>query len=396
MSFYWLKEVLKTQHPQFVVLDTYMFYLYDMCEPLNTPEVATRIAIDPMRWSLNKLRAVKAICENDPKQSMETFFFPLERYHGRWTELADEDFRFLEKEREYELKGYLPAKGTIDYELNFVDENSNAEPLYILDIMREYLDEIVWLCGENDIQLILVKTPAVYENNGRYNGTMEYATSKGIPFLEMNTQNAIENMEFDFPNDMCSGGHANTNGATKITSYVGKYITDNYEYSCNSKNHMWESTKEYYQRILWNEKLSDIEDPDDYAECLTDKDLLIFMAVNSSIYDWHNDEFIKKLEAAFDLNFDMEFGYSYAVATSKDGVKIELNDGGAIISGIIDYGHTDYHITSYGVNSGYEKCSILIDQNEYALNQKGLNIVVYDTVTHTVIDSICYNGNIVR
>ena len=36
-------------------------------------------------------------------------------------------------------------------------------------------------------------------------------------------------------------------------------------------------------------------------------------------------------------------------------------------------------------------CSILINGKEYAVNSRGLNIVVYDNINKCVVDSICFD-----
>ena len=45
-------------------------------------------------------------------------------------------------------------------------------------------------------------------------------------------------------------------------------------------------------------------------------------------------------------------------------------------------------------DAGYENgntCSIRIDGTEYAKNMRGINIVVYNHVTKTVVDSVCFD-----
>ena len=49
-----------------------------------------------------------------------------------------------------------------------------------------------------------------------------------------------------------------------------------------------------------------------------------------------------------------------------------------------------YFISSAGMEVG-NSCSIKINDKEYAINNRGLNIVVYDIIYHFVIDSVCFD-----
>ena len=68
----------------------------------------------------------------------------------------------------------------------------------------------------------------------------------------------------------------------------------------------------------------------------------------------------------------------------------KVDDEQLKVSGVFRDGRSTYEISSGGYDSG-SGCSIKIDQVEYAKNKRGLNIVVYNLLTQTVIDSICFD-----
>ena len=84
LSYYWLKEALRYQNPQVVVLDT-RFLFPQHLEGTNTIEPMTRKCLDPMKWSSVKAEAVNAVCEMDPVQSKLSYYLTNIRYHSRWT-----------------------------------------------------------------------------------------------------------------------------------------------------------------------------------------------------------------------------------------------------------------------------------------------------------------------
>lgn len=396
VSFYWLKEALRFQRPKVVVLDTYMLYEYTMSEALNTPETATRQAMDPMKWSINKVRAVRAIASLDSNQSIESYVFPIERYHSRWTELSKEDFTFNELKKRNELMGYAYSEAKTGNTYEGLSIGEEDKPAYILDNMRKYLDEIVWFCDTNDMKLVLVKTPALQETAGRYLATKEYADQNNIPFIEMNFPENLAAMGFDFAEDMSSGGHANIVGAAKITDYLGDHLVTQYDLTGNEKDAQWKKNHDYYDKVMQNLKIKECTDELQYAKYISNPTNVTLIAVNSSVSGLEDSILAKELEK-MGLRTRMEFGDSF-YAVIEDGSVIQEHKTGEIASydGILMDGLLDFHIRSEGVSTLKEGCSIMFDDVEYAKNRKGYNIVIYDKETHNVIDSMWFDGTINR
>ena len=63
LSYYWLKEALRSQKPQVVVLDTKFMWDLHPENPINTTEGLTRKCLDPMHYSDVKKEAVHNLCE---------------------------------------------------------------------------------------------------------------------------------------------------------------------------------------------------------------------------------------------------------------------------------------------------------------------------------------------
>ena len=62
------------------------------------------------------------------------------------------------------------------------------------------------------------------------------------------------------------------------------------------------------------------------------------------------------------------------------------------ISGLFDRMRNRYSVTSEGYRTGGgARAVITINDRNYAVNKRGLNIVVFDLVTQTVIDSVCFD-----
>ena len=75
-TYYLLKEILKRQNPEVVVLDAY----YAMNQsPYGDPSFTHRV-LDPMRMGPNKLEAIRVSVE----ENVGSYLFPFLLYHSRW------------------------------------------------------------------------------------------------------------------------------------------------------------------------------------------------------------------------------------------------------------------------------------------------------------------------
>lgn len=248
-SYYWLKEALRYQTPEVVVLDTYLLFPQENVGPLNSIEGCTRKAFDFMKWSPIKIEAINQICSIDTTQDKLSYYMPNVRYHTRWSELDKEDYSSLAMFTRYELKGYSMLKkesGIKDF-CPF-EGNAVAGKEEILEYMEDYLLEIIELCDKNDIQLLLVKTPCIYETKERYQATKVIADIYSIPFYDFNEKDIYKDLGYCMERDNYDSGHANAKGAKKLTAYIGNLLIKEFGVT-QQQDIQWEQTKQYYDMI---------------------------------------------------------------------------------------------------------------------------------------------------
>ena len=217
-SYYLLKETLKDQTPQAVVLSVCSLRY---AEPQN--EAYNRRTLDGMRLSREKFEAVRAsLMEGENELS---YYVPLLRYHDRLFELTEEDARYLFKGPELTYNGYLMRTERVPYtrlpSAPVLQETGFGEKPV------EYLDRIVALCKEKGIELLLVKSPCLYpawyEDWDAW--LAEYAEKNGVTYI--NTIPLMEEMGIDLATDTYDGGiHLNVFGAEKYTRWLGAYLKE--------------------------------------------------------------------------------------------------------------------------------------------------------------------------
>ena len=274
VSYYWLKEALRFQKPQAVVLDTVVCFPF-METPYNCNEASIRKALDPMKWSSVKTEAVRTIGALDPKETFASYLFPIIRYHARWNDLSLSDIRFFTKENT-SLKGYaVLSEDTADTGFEPLTPKADAVPAGMQNVMRTYLEKTVQLCGENGIQMILVSTPYTEMTAEVHQAVSGFAEEHDVRYVDFNEASVIEAMNYDFPHDMADAGHANNFGAEKLTGYIGNILMESGIQG--REDAQYENSRAYCERQLKNANLYRIQSFSEYYSAIDPEDYLIFM-----------------------------------------------------------------------------------------------------------------------
>ncbi len=392
LSYFWLKEALRYQTPKIVVLDTCFLFSCNPQEPLNTPEAITRKAIDYMRWSSVKREAVYDICLIDEKQDLLSYYFTNIRFHTRWTELNEDDFSFMRNLTG--LYGFSALNGTISEiereKMQIFSANENMNEEMPLEIMLMYLDKIEKLCKEEGIQLILCKTPAISSSVQQYNYVQNYAKEKQVLYYDFNEEALFNEVGFQKNMDFNDGMHLNYKGAKKITDYMGTIFEKNYKF-VNSNDAQYSSLVDYYDGIIKDCKLHEIDDFVTYMDYIEDSRYIVFLSVQDAGTSTLTTEYAEELKK---LNIRTAYhdlqGRNYILILDNLLPYEEVSQNRIEKVGTIRNGKIPYKVISDGVRFG-NISSIMIDGTEYSKQGRGLNFVVYSLSSRKVIDSVCFD-----
>lgn len=147
--------------------------------------------------------------------------------HGRYKELKKNDFVPV-RAYEYAL-GYVYSKD-IHYTPALGEISVNRELFEpISERNREFVDELMELSGEYGFRLLFLNLPwTMYQpQRAVVNGVEAYLDQKGIDHLDLNY--CIDDMGLDFAHEFGDEVHALTEGATKISYYLGDYLREKYD-----------------------------------------------------------------------------------------------------------------------------------------------------------------------
>lgn len=153
VTYYLLKEVLKSHKNPIVVVDLYFLGLTDQFND----EGYVRNVLDNEKFSKNK---VDAIINCTPQKQWINFFFPIFKYHSRWEELSDTDFNF-DPSISYYQKGF--DAGHSLYGKENTSYTSTKETIDLPSKSKEYLDKIIDLSKKEGFKLIFMNTPHDYK-----------------------------------------------------------------------------------------------------------------------------------------------------------------------------------------------------------------------------------------
>ena len=217
-SYYLLEDTLRYETPKVVV-----FSILSMKQAAQTNESYNRMTLDGMRWSSSKWKAIMAT-KMEGEHGIE-YVFPLLRFHSRWKDLEEEDFRYYWSREDVSHSGYY-LRADVRPAGEFPQERRIADYSFAPEAW-EYLDKIRLLCEEKGIQFVLMKAPSLYPAwHEQWDAQIvDYASRYGLCYV-----NGIEKMQeigIDFSKDTYDQGlHMNVYGAEKMAHYLGGILAE--------------------------------------------------------------------------------------------------------------------------------------------------------------------------
>lgn len=220
-SYYLLEDTLRYETPKVVVFNVQAL---DPKREAEAKEAYNRMSIDGMKWSPSKIGAINSSMLED--EQFLDYVFPILRYHSRWSELSKTDFTHMFKSEKVSHNGYLMKVGVKPAEN--VPEGRPLPNYEFTEKAWKHLDMMVELCEKKGIKLLLIKAPSLYPYwYPEYDQqVVEYAKEHNltyINFLDIQDETGV-----DYTKDTYDGGlHMNVEGAEKLASWLGKYLTEN-------------------------------------------------------------------------------------------------------------------------------------------------------------------------
>lgn len=218
-SHYFVSNLLKSQKPQFIIIETDMFYdcnpnQSNYCKKYNSiTDFLYRISPDFIQQDFQSL--ISVFSRN--KQSYT---------HG---------YRYSSKICNINYNQYM----------NKTNHSDN-----ISEYNMEQIEDLISCCNKNNIQVLFVTMPSISSwNYERHNAVFEYAKSKNIDYIDFN----LIYSDIGVDPSICyrdTGNHLNYYGAKIVTKYIGKYIKSRYSLDSLKQNADFEYWNDDYSSFL--------------------------------------------------------------------------------------------------------------------------------------------------
>lgn len=392
-TYYYLEEALKTQSPKLIILDAYYLHVTDDYEDESFAIKNTY----GMKWSQTKVDAIKASFDSDLYGLQ--YFFEILQYHSRYSDVDETDFYpYQANEAMYENH-----KGFYCYFYSTpVEEKDFSEVDYYNEMtekVEEYYAKILELAYSENIPVIVVGIPFDADNYhvAFFRTGERIANMFGYPFLNFLTDYKDE-LGLDYSTDFADSQHLNYLGNTKLTRFLGDYISENYsipDRRGDENYSSWEADAQIYYYQLENKNTTLITDISEYADTVANNRYQVIITKNSSA---DGEQEMSSSELSEFLS---------AVGISQE----EFTNGGVwIYSGGEQVYHNDcteedfqksYSLSKYDdamISTSYDDEGVMIidvymNKTEVTAADYGLNVYVYDTLTRTSVDSIGINPN---
>ena len=187
----YLEYAVKKQHPKVVMMEANMLFR------------------DPKKRTLSVSLANKA------KELM-----PIVTYHNNWKNYltkgsmdnwinVDKGYKYITKVKSGKADDYMAY---------------NKDKELIPKVNYEYLKNIINLCNENNIELVLIGCPSQLSwRYAKHNASSNIAKKYNLDFINLN----IENIGINWIKDTKDkGAHLNNSGSKKVSLFLGNYLKE--------------------------------------------------------------------------------------------------------------------------------------------------------------------------
>lgn len=223
VSYYVIREALKTQHPRLILLDAKSsIYTQDFSRRGRT--ILSTYGIAGLE---NRIGAIQA-CVETPQEAVG-YILGLPEVHSNYQRLTFSDFRLPPDNggRGENWKGFIEAKGVEAHErpslvYNSVRRNMNAR-------QEEYARKIFALAQQEGIELMLIgiPNPDYAHDHMYYNALWAVAEEYGISGINYNDPSLRYGLRYS--SDFADWQHLNVKGSVTFSRKLGADLMERYD-----------------------------------------------------------------------------------------------------------------------------------------------------------------------
>lgn len=381
-TYYNMEETLKYQSPKVMVVDLYGILIE---EDYNG---ATNVIknVSSMRFSLNKIRNV---WNSVPHDEFLSYLVSYPLTHDSYMELEqgnyDEEVNNIGGEW---FKGYRPSYAVTQY-VGLPQLKNSPDKKIPTEKNRKYLDKMIRLAKENQIQLAFIVVPyegVTDEDQMLYSWVEDYAKENGVLFLNGNLH--LEEMGFDPAMDYAEASHLNHSGACRFTSYLGGWLSDHCDLPDHRGDEKWDSWQNYsdcWAAWTLDRELVQCTDIESYLEKIRRRD--DYMIIISLDDRYKENPFVKSLEDLLGVD-PYELGSSASIVIDNGEILYQTPDESEYLW------YIETELSDIAISRDYgDTMKVWVNNTEENNHYNDVTILVYDKKLDMIADVIAYNSD---
>lgn len=209
--------------------------------------------VDYMPMSTVKIKLIRDLAERCGITGFDQieFFLPLIRFHSGWSELTSTSFSHPLNH----LKAAVSYNSFLSTSTDVTDSYRKIERTdELAEEQNDILEDLLSYCEANSVRVLFMIVPQATTNEtqlAQLNMVADIAESRGFDVLDL--ERSIDEIGLDLTTDYYNARHLNAHGSLKYTSYLGKYLSENFDFEDKRGNPSyasWDAAYEMYREIL--------------------------------------------------------------------------------------------------------------------------------------------------
>lgn len=249
---YALKEVLKTQKPEVIMIDVYPFVIHQRVANMTSKDVEymVRYNTDGYRYSFNRCKLIHDVVPNDFNKI--PFYFDILKYGGGTPDYSLRNFACNNFRRGYSNLPWQEGHHAI-----MTNTIKPLEPEYENDF-----EKLLLYCKEIETKSNTKILFLYYPYGNARDDSIEYLNYiknkvKSADFDFFDCEEIIDEFNFDYMQDFWGEAHWNIFGAEKITKVVSKHLVNMFHFEdkrTDKKYKIWNDDMKEWNKYVQEEK----------------------------------------------------------------------------------------------------------------------------------------------
>ena len=187
-------------------------------------------SVDYLPWSANKVRLIGTLSREAGITGLDQleFYFPIIRFHSRWSELEEWDFSHQVNGMKGSLVYWPYLKNTQDVSKSY---NLTTDLEALEEKQAECLEDLLDYCDAEQVRVLFVTVPQAISDQTvlmQYNTIEDRVRERGYDCLDLMDP---ELCGIQPDTDYYNKNHTNVHGSLKISDYLADYLNENYGFS---------------------------------------------------------------------------------------------------------------------------------------------------------------------